>query len=100
MLDSIIKVNKKYFAQTLFEECKYIIKRTKMENLVNDDLDVSSTDNVSDNKWTMKVIVSLIVKLMINLLTIEINNISLRINNIRDLTMDLNMIMMKTKIVF
>ena len=100
MLDSIIRVNEKYFAQTLFEECKYIIKITKMENLVNDDLDVSSTDNESDNKWTMKVIVSLIVKLMINLLTIEINNISLRINNIRDLTMDLNMIMMKTKIVF
>ena len=100
MLDSIIRVNEKYVAQTLFEECKYIIKITKMENLVNDDLDVSSTDNESDNKWTMKVIVSLIVKLMINLLTIEINNISLRINNIRDLTMDLNMIMMKTKIVF
>ena len=100
MLDSIIRVNIKYFAQTFFEECKCTIKITKMENVVNDDLDLSSTDNESDNKWAMKVIVSLIVKLMINLLMIEINNILLRINNIKDLTMDLNMIMMKTKIVF
>ena len=100
MLDSIIRVNIKYFAQTLFEECKCTIKITKMENVVNDDLDLSSTDNESDNNWAMKVIVSLIVKLMINLLMIEINNILLRINNIKDLTMDLNMIMMKTKIVF
>ena len=31
------------------EECKYEIKRNKMENLINDDLDSSSSDD-SDNK--------------------------------------------------
>ena len=36
MLDSVIRVNKKYCPQTLLEECKYEIKKSKMENLIND----------------------------------------------------------------
>ena len=28
MLDSVIRVSKKYYPQTLLEECKYEIKRT------------------------------------------------------------------------
>ena len=44
MLDSVFRVNKKYYPQTLLEECKYTIKRNKMENLINDDLDPSSCD--------------------------------------------------------
>ena len=31
------------------EECKYIIRKNKMENLINDDLDLSSSDE-SDNE--------------------------------------------------
>ena len=50
MLDSVISVNKKYYPQTLLEECKYIIKKNKMENLINDDLDLSSSENESDNE--------------------------------------------------
>ena len=49
MLDSVIRVNKKYYPQTLLEECKYTIKNNKMENLINDDLDPSSS-NESDNE--------------------------------------------------
>ena len=52
MLDSVIKVNKKYYLQTLLEECKYAVRKNKMENLINDDLDLSSSDqsdNESDN---------------------------------------------------
>ena len=30
MLDTVIKVNKKYYPQKLLEECKYIIKNDKM----------------------------------------------------------------------
>ena len=30
MLDSVYKVKKKYYPQTLSEECKYEIKKTKM----------------------------------------------------------------------
>ena len=45
MLDSVIRVNKTYYPQTHLEECKYIkyiIKKKKMENLINDDLDLRS----------------------------------------------------------
>ena len=50
MLDSVIRVSKKYYPQTLLEECKYEIKKTKMENLINDDLDLSSSDHEIDNE--------------------------------------------------
>ena len=39
MLDSVIRANKKYYPQTLLEECKYEIKKNKMENLINGDLE-------------------------------------------------------------
>ena len=41
MLDSVIRLSEKYHPQTLLEECKYIIKKNKVENLINDDLDLS-----------------------------------------------------------
>ena len=50
MLDSVIRINKKYFPQTLLEECKYEIKKSKMENRINDDLYLSSSDNKTDNE--------------------------------------------------
>ena len=37
MLDSAIRVNTKYYPQTLLEECKYVIRKNKMENLINED---------------------------------------------------------------
>ena len=40
MLESVIRVNKKYYPQTLLEECKYAIRRNKMENLINNDLKI------------------------------------------------------------
>ena len=53
MLDSVIRVNKKYYPQTLSEECKYLIRKNKMDNLINDDLHLTSSDesdNESDNE--------------------------------------------------
>ena len=50
ILDSIIRVSKKYYPQILLEECKYEVKKTKMENLINDDLDLGSSDYESDNQ--------------------------------------------------
>ena len=45
MLESVIKgQNKKYYPQTLLKECKYEIKKKKMENLINDDFDPSLSD--------------------------------------------------------
>ena len=50
VLDSVIRVSKKYYPSTLLEECKYVIRKNKMENLINDDLDLSSSDNETDNE--------------------------------------------------
>ena len=53
MLDSVIRMNKKYYPQTLLEERKYVIRKNIMKNLINDDLDLSSSDqsdNESDNE--------------------------------------------------
>ena len=53
MLDSAIRLNKKYYPQTLLEKCKYIIRKNKMENLINNDLNLISpdeSDNESDNE--------------------------------------------------
>ena len=53
MLDSVIRVNKKYYPQTLLEECEHVIRKYKMENLTDDNLDLSSSDksdNGSDNE--------------------------------------------------
>ena len=50
MLDSVIRVSKKYYPQTLLQECKCEIKNTKMENLINDELDLSSSDDETKNE--------------------------------------------------
>ena len=57
MLDSVIRVNKKYYPQTLLQECKYVIRKNKMENPISDNLDLSlsdesdsESDNESDNE--------------------------------------------------
>ena len=47
MIDSIIKANKKYYLQTLLEECKYIQEKIKIENYINKDLEKSESDSNS-----------------------------------------------------
>ena len=37
MLDSVIEAKKKYYPQTLSEECNYEQERIKIENLIDDD---------------------------------------------------------------
>ena len=44
MLDAVIKVKRKHYPQTRLEECKYEPKKIKMENLIDDDLEKSSSD--------------------------------------------------------
>ena len=50
VLESVIRINKKYYLQTLLEKYINEIKKTKMENLINDDLDSSSSDK-SDSEF-------------------------------------------------
>ena len=60
MVDSVVKVKKEYYLQTLLEECKYEAKKAKMENLINGESESSSSeneterDNESDNKPSNK----------------------------------------------
>ena len=44
MLDSVIKANKKYYPQTLLEECKYEQERIIIENVIDDDLEKNESD--------------------------------------------------------
>ena len=44
MLDSFIKAKKKYYSQTLLEECKYEQGKIKIESLIDDDLEISESD--------------------------------------------------------
>ena len=52
MLDYVIKAKKKDYPQTLLEECKYEQEKIKMENLIYDNIEKSSSDesdSESDN---------------------------------------------------
>ena len=50
MLDSVIKANKKYYPQTLLEECKYVQKKIKIENLIDDNLEKRESDSDSNDE--------------------------------------------------
>ena len=50
MIDSVIKANKKYYPQTLLEECKYIQEKIKTENYIDEDLEISESDSDTDNE--------------------------------------------------
>ena len=50
LLDSVIKAQKKYHPQTFLEECKYELKKIKMENLIDDDLEKSESDSDSNDE--------------------------------------------------
>ena len=49
MLDSVVNAKKKYYPQTLLEECKYEPKKIKNESFIDNDLEKSSSDE-SDNE--------------------------------------------------
>ena len=42
ILDSVIRVNKKYYPQTLLEECKYKIRKNTRYNFINNSLEFNS----------------------------------------------------------
>ena len=45
MLDSVVKVGKKYYPQVFLGECKYFKRKNKMFNYINDDLEMTSSDD-------------------------------------------------------
>ena len=50
MIDPVIKANKKYYPQTLLEECKYIQQKIKIEKYIKEDLENSESDNDSNDE--------------------------------------------------
>ena len=50
MIDSVIKKNKKYYPQTLLEECKYIQEKIKIVNYIDEELENSESDSDSNNE--------------------------------------------------
>ena len=64
ILGSVIRLSKKYYPQTLLEECKNEIKKNKMGNLINDNLDLIHLMM----KLTMNLIMGLNLIMINNLL--------------------------------
>ena len=50
MLDFVIKANKNYYPQTLWEKCKYVQEKKKIKNLIDDNLEKSESDSYSNDK--------------------------------------------------
>ena len=50
VIDSVIKANKKYYPETLLEECKYKQEKIKIENYINEDLEGSESDSDTNNE--------------------------------------------------
>ena len=44
-------MNKKYYPQAYLCECKYQIRKNRIENLINDDLDLISSDSESESDY-------------------------------------------------
>ena len=45
MIDSVIKANKKYYPQTLLEECKYVQEKIKTEIYIDEELERSDSND-------------------------------------------------------
>ena len=50
IIDSVTRVNKKYYPQTLLEECNYIQEKIKIVNHIDDDLVDSESDNSTNDE--------------------------------------------------
>ena len=50
IIDSVTRVNKKYYPQTLFEECNYIQEKIEIVNHIDDDLVDSESDNSTNDE--------------------------------------------------
>ena len=52
MLDSIVRADKKYNLQTFLKECKYAVKKKKLMNTINEELELDkSVGDKYDDKY-------------------------------------------------
>ena len=52
LIDSVIKAKKKCYPQTLLEECKYEQEKIKIDNLIDDNLGKSESDEYDSDSET------------------------------------------------
>ena len=50
MIDWVFKENKKYYPQTILEECKYVWEKIRTENYIDEDLEKSESDSDSNDE--------------------------------------------------
>ena len=62
IIDSVIKANKKYYPQTLMEECKYTKEKIKIENYINEDLEDSESDSALIMRLNLILIMNNLLK--------------------------------------
>ena len=55
-IDSVVRMEKKYFPQVYLEECKYKIKKIQMSRFINTELD---SDSESGSEWDAKLMAKL-----------------------------------------
>ena len=48
-IDSVMKIDEKYFLQVYLEECKYKIKKIQMSRFINTELDLDSESDSDDD---------------------------------------------------
>ena len=48
-IDSVMKMDKKYFLQVYLEECKYKIKKIQISRFINTELDLDSESDSDDD---------------------------------------------------
>ena len=50
MIDSVINANKKYYPQTVLEECKYVQEKIKTDSYIDEELEKSESDGYSNDE--------------------------------------------------
>ena len=55
MIDSVIKANKKYYLQTLLEECKYVQEEIKSQNYIYDELEKRESESDSNDETEFNI---------------------------------------------
>ena len=50
MLDSIVKMDNDYNPQIFLEECKYAVKKKKIMNKINEELDLDKSDESDEDQ--------------------------------------------------
>ena len=50
LLDSVINVDKIYYPKIILEQCKYAVKKEKIINTINEELDLDESIDESNNR--------------------------------------------------